>query len=118
MMEHQIYQSKRNFSQKSAYFLKSEKEPKIRKGTRSGSLKTIGLKLSSVNLKGSEKEKLKGKKVMRITKFADRRPTKNFCSAKTTFVSIKSSNSSRTSIKVFGFSVHESNTFITIVNRK
>jgi hypothetical protein len=69
---------------------------------------------------------------MRITKFADRRetawrtawrtadggPTEKFCSPKITFLSIKSSHSSRTSIKKFGFSVHKINTFITIVNRK
>jgi hypothetical protein len=44
-------------------------------------------------------------------------PTEIFFSSKITFLSIKSSNSSRTSIKIFGFSVHEINTFITIVNR-
>jgi hypothetical protein len=57
---------------------------------------------------------------MWITKFADIRqtangrrwmadggPTEKKCSSKITFLSIKSSNSSRTSIKIFGFSVHK-----------
>jgi hypothetical protein len=43
---------------------------------------------------------------------------KKYVPSKITFLSIKCSNSSRTSIKIFGFSVHEINTFITIVNRK
>jgi hypothetical protein len=43
----------------------------------------------------------------------DGRPTE-----KITFLSLKSRNSSRTSIKKIEFSVHEANTFITIVNRK
>jgi hypothetical protein len=44
--------------------------------------------------------------------------TENCLSWKITLLSIKSSNSSRTSIKMFEFSVHEINTFFTIVNRK
>jgi hypothetical protein len=63
----------------------------------------------------------KGKKVMRITKFAGRpdgRPMEILFQSKISFLSTKRSNSSRTSIKKFGFSVHKINTFITIVNRK
>jgi hypothetical protein len=46
---------------------------------------------------------------------ADGGPTEIFFSSKITFLSIKNSNLSRTSINNFGFSVHEIN---TIVNRK
>jgi hypothetical protein len=117
--ENQIYQSKRKFSPKNyVSYLKSVKEPKFRMGaTRRNMLwepeKSIGLKLSSENLK------LKGKKAIRITKFASRRPAgrrKIFFRQNSLFYH-KSSNSSRTSISFFGLAVPEINSFITIVNR-
>jgi hypothetical protein len=63
--EHQIYQSKRKFSQKKdVEFLKSVKEAKIRMGATRRNLP-----------REPQKPRFKGKRVMRITKFADRRQT-------------------------------------------
>jgi hypothetical protein len=83
-----------------------------------GAFKTIGLKLSSETLtcKG-EVCRLKEKKLCGLQNLLTdgRRRGRTdgiFFSSTITFLSIKSSNSSRTSIQYFGFSVHEINTLI------
>jgi hypothetical protein len=118
-LEYQINQSEQKLSYDNyVSYLKNAKELKIRMGaTRRNMLwepeKTIGLKLSSENLK------LKGKKAIRITKFASRRPAgrRKFFFRQNSLFYHKSSNSSRTSISFFGLAVPEINSFITIVNR-
>jgi hypothetical protein len=113
IIEPQIYQSKRKFSQKKVCLI-----PQKCKGAKNsyggyptefapGASKAIGLKLSSENLNLKRKKCLgwKEKKLCALQNLLTDggRTNGNFFFVKNHFLSIKSSNSSRTSQQHFGY---------------